>query len=767
MARRSVAWLVVASVVALTAAAGWIASRVVPEDDLLAALPASDPGVRAFLEINRRFGGLHVALAGIESDDVFAGTFPARLARATERLNATRGVGFALSLTNLEVFVADPERGGIRSEYLPMERERVAREDVARELVAPDGRAVLLYVFGTPELDTTLVRAVIEEEFPSEKRHFHGAPFIAAHVRDTTAASLRLLGPWSAAAVLIVLVLALRNLGSVALVILPPAIGVLVAIATMALAGQRLDLLLAFVPLLVFALGSGFALASVDGNRVWWPALAAIAALLAFFLPGPSPRVGVYTAAGLAATLVLCVTFVPAALALLGPRDARLAEPPRRRGAPIVAAVLAMASLPLALRVDAGLARPFGPHSAPGQAEAFLDEHFGGAAYAQVQLAGDLTDPSVLRRVAELSDRIAVLPGVARTTSITTVLRLLGEALSGDRVLPDTVAKARLLHGFLEGKRAVRQLIDEARAHALVQVQLEPVDPAPVLAAIRAVVARPPGDARAAVLARVGTILDPEPLAPFAARLQASPRPPAAPEAVRVALERFLGSDEFLGELPDGVDAARVAELATAPTAGTELTAALGVELAEELERPLAEIRRREQARAWARVLAPGVPEEKVTAIGHALLELDRVALPQAPVAVTVSGEPAMVESLGITVRADTLRGLVAALFVIAVACRSLLAAGAAGLAVLLLGAGMKLLGVPLDPATGLLAGLALGAAAFHAGTPRVAVPHGLVVAAGLLVLAFSDTPSIARIAGLGAAAILLAVLSTLSLRSS
>ena len=44
--------------------------------------------------------------------------FLSRMRTATSRLNATEGVGYALTLTNVEDFAPDPDKGGIRADYL-------------------------------------------------------------------------------------------------------------------------------------------------------------------------------------------------------------------------------------------------------------------------------------------------------------------------------------------------------------------------------------------------------------------------------------------------------------------------------------------------------------------------------------------------------------------------------------------------------------------------------------------------------------------------
>ena len=85
--RRTVAWIVVAIVLGVSAAAAVYANRVVQDDDILAFLPRSNPEVAGFYDVSERFGSMDVALVGIEAPDVFAPEFLQRLEALTKRLN--------------------------------------------------------------------------------------------------------------------------------------------------------------------------------------------------------------------------------------------------------------------------------------------------------------------------------------------------------------------------------------------------------------------------------------------------------------------------------------------------------------------------------------------------------------------------------------------------------------------------------------------------------------------------------------------------------
>ena len=68
---KRVAQVVVGTTLVLGLVLGFFALRVQRSDDLLAFLPRSNADVATFYEINKRFGGLELALVGVETNDPF------------------------------------------------------------------------------------------------------------------------------------------------------------------------------------------------------------------------------------------------------------------------------------------------------------------------------------------------------------------------------------------------------------------------------------------------------------------------------------------------------------------------------------------------------------------------------------------------------------------------------------------------------------------------------------------------------------------------
>lgn len=530
LVQKSIARAIVAVVLVLAVASVFFARRVQQDDDLLAFLPRENADVRVFYEVNRRFGGLETALVGIQTKDPLAPEFLRRLQALTKRLNQTEGVAFGMSLTNIDDFTADPEKGGITTGYLiPADppsgaalraalREKVmSRPQVVGNLISEDGQAVLIYAFPAYGADAKVVakrvRAAVEEAFPSEAKFWGGTSFISGYIYDVSQRDIRKLAPWAAGIILLITFLAFRDAVGTALALASTGLSIVFTFGLMGALGVTANVVIGSMPVVLFALGSAFsvpillryyALAHEHGNdeglvrtlvstgpTVLAGGLTSVAALLSLLVMNIAPMrtFGLFTAFGLLVALTLSLTFIPAVIRLVGLKGRAPSDGPlrsllvklttvaaeRRALVFAVLAVLAVAGAFGATKVQARMdnAAFYSKGSPPDQAEAFLRDHFGGAQFFQLEVEGDLTLPGVLREVRGLADRVALLPHVTSANNVSEIVATIDEAMEGSARVPDTAAQVKLLYGFLEGKRAVSQLASDDRRHALVHIKVD------------------------------------------------------------------------------------------------------------------------------------------------------------------------------------------------------------------------------------------------------------------------------------------------------
>lgn len=537
LSRKGVAWFVVVVTLVATALGAWQATRVDQDDDVLKFLPKGNPDIAQFHLVNERFGGLDVALVGMEIDDPFEAAFLERLRALTKILNDEPGVAYSLSLTSVEDFT--PENGGARVDYLIGElpktedekralREKVmSRDHVVGNLVSADARSILIYNFGktgtSPRELSERVKRRVTEAFPNTKTYWGGAPFISTYIYDVTQADMRRLTPWAILVKLVIVVLVFRSFVGVLLTIASAGIGIVIAQGLMGVTKTPANVVLGSLPVILFALGSAYVThilvqyfaerASKDtaaaltetlrdvGPPVVGAGLITAAGLFSFCAMDIQPlrEFGMFAGLGIVIALTLSLTFVPAVLVITdaAPRElgadrlnaalGRLVEfvATRRRGVLVVLATIGLAFSALASRVDARMENSafFAKGSPPDEAERFLGERFGGSQFIQLAIDGDMNDADVLREVQRVADEIALLPHVSSVTHIGQVLALSAEAMVGERRIPPTTAQVLPLYRFLAGRPSVRQLVAEElspdgakRAHALVLVKIDTDD---------------------------------------------------------------------------------------------------------------------------------------------------------------------------------------------------------------------------------------------------------------------------------------------------
>lgn len=535
--KRNVAWMIIVIVLGAAALSAFYANKVVQDDDLLAFLPSKNPQVEGFRQVSDRFGSLDIALVGIESEDVFDKDFLDRLKALTKELEENKaddGLQSTLSLTTVQDFTADKERGGISTDYLVRDiapgdeaRERLrafvlSRDHIVGNLVSADSHAVMLYCFAAPGAQPRAVAKKVQERvnkyFPNEKKYWGGAPFVSTYIYDVTQRDLNRLAPWACLAIAVIVLLSFKDLVGTGLSLLSTMLGIVVPLGIMGFSGFHTNIVLGSMPVILFALGSAYgvhlltrfyalsaeglereealrqALEDV-GPSILGSGLTTVFGLLSFIMMDIAPMrtFGIFTALGLTISLVVALTFIPAVLVISPFRGknrptlvwvnewmATLCVWVQRHKLPIgiVTVLLTIGSTVYALCVDSRMdtAAFFDKGSPPDQADQFARRHFGGSQFIQVQVKADMADPAVLREVQLLGDKIAVIDGVSSVTHVASIVAQVNDAMIGTRRLPDTVEQVRQLYPFLIGQNAVSQTVTDDYGYGMILVKVIPTD---------------------------------------------------------------------------------------------------------------------------------------------------------------------------------------------------------------------------------------------------------------------------------------------------
>lgn len=640
---RAAAIAIVVGTLVLAAVSLVLSGDVKQDDDVLAFLPEGNQEIQTFQAVNERFGGLDVALVGIEVDDPFDAAFLTKLTKLSQDIRESGGVDRVLSLTTVDDFTEAPEGGIITStlvDAIPANdaeeaalREKVmSRDHVVGVMISEDARAVLLYVFGSPGTEPRELadntRRLVDEAFPDLEKYWGGAPFISTYIYRTTEADLARLTPWAVLALVAIIVGSFRDWIGSALALFTTGLGILVTRAAMVFFDVPFNIVLSSMPVMLFALGSAFSVhmlsryyanRGTDGDSeqalrrtmietapvVVATGLTTVTgnASFVFMDIAPMRTFGVFTALGIFVSLVLSVTFIPAVVRLMplrgwvegtGPVGAGMvrltdyAGTDRTKLAVVLFLVSAVGAFYVG-RVDNRMDQStfFSEGSPPDRAQKFLDQHFGGSQFLQIEITGDFGRPEVLREVRQLAGEIAVLPHVTQVQQVADVIATVNHAMDGVQRVPDRANQVGALYGFLAGNAAVRQLVTDERGHALMHVKIGSNQAdvlEDVLARVEALVATRPTswepapheaagaaerltDQVAIEIAALSHLYGAGDLDRAAVEAAlAAPAPPVPQDAIRPELVRFLSSDEcFVTLTPEQAAAVADATLALGP----------------------------------------------------------------------------------------------------------------------------------------------------------------------------------------------------------
>ena len=549
---RTHAWGLIIFVLAISGLSLYKARGVTQEDDLLAFLPKGNPDVQLFQEINQRFGGLDLALVGLQAPDVMSREFLTGLRKVTDELKDTKGLDHVLSLTNMIDFTPDRDKGGIISSLLvtdlpadtaqrdELRKKVMSRDHVVGNLISRDGSAVLIYCFlayGTDQKSMAArIQQVVRGAFPDTsqvKKYWGGGPFIATYIYNSTQADMKVLTPWAVVAIVVIMLLAFRDILGTFLALLSTSMGIVLSLGLMATLEVKFNIVLSSMPVILFAVGSAYGIHILSryytlseshptdeavvltlrsvGTTVLAAGMTTAASLLSFIWMdiGPLRSFGLFTALGIMATLALSLTFIPAVVSITGLKRrvrsgvlvrkalARLTvfAQTRRVAVTIVLALVAATGLFFTTRVDSrfDLSTFFSQGSPPDQAERFLVERFGGSQFVQLFVEGDMNNPEVLRGLRALADDISLLPHVSSVLHVGDAVARVNEIMAGQRRIPDTEAQVRLLYSFLTGDPSVTQLITRSRGRALMHVKVDSnraADLEPLVARMEAMTAK-------------------------------------------------------------------------------------------------------------------------------------------------------------------------------------------------------------------------------------------------------------------------------------
>ena len=620
----------------------------------LAVIPDTGNETAYFAQLAGRFGlDRTLVVAFRPPGGVFTVSGLGMLGRLSEALRQVPGVARVVSLTTIAELVrtpdgveavdlVDPHVGG-DAELAALRQRVLANPLVAGDLVSRDGAAALMVVVLAAGAEdprqppvTRAVLASVDRELGAAEVQLGGQPVeVVAGIEGAR-------GDFAALGLVLVVLMAgtivaaarggaLRAASMLALMMLP-ALWVGGARGHADRPANGIELLL---PLAVLVLSAPFALGLVTPGFRRPRGLVLGSAVLLVPVSMATVRLSLveYSKMRIAATVGVALTVLLVAL-----------WRPRGRAGGSVPRAAALAALAVASFVAFAPARGPAPIPSllPPPAPDILRESFDQGDVLLVSIRGDVHDPIVLERVADLEVELRGLPGVSHVAGVGAIVRHLGALLGDGRRVPLDRGKLGNMLFFVDGAEEVKSLLAPAGDEMLIVAAVTAgVDASAVAsAAVRTVdrlnaeplVAVDLGRLPAATMARLRRALRLEVARRLGALLA---RPPAAllplldpPRAVTAGA---LSSGPFVDEMVGSIE-----ELDVEPSVARALVAEAVV-----LARPSAQEIRRLCARIAGEDLADDVADVLQEELARAIVRAQVGAVVDA-----LGPEPGAVEAV-------------------------------------------------------------------------------------------------------------------------
>ena len=522
--------LIIVVTAALTIFFGVSISGITTDDDVMKFLPSDDEDVQLFNRVNDKFGGLDVAIVGIESERLLSAKSIQRIRELTSNISSIDGVYDVLSFAD----VPDPQPApdGLRVEPLvtdkvPVKKEELeelkkrilGNENAVDNLISKDGHAAMVLCFlggNRPPMHIAQdIKNEAKKTLKGEKLYFGGSPFIRLHVAGGTREDLVALIPVVIAVLLLVAFAVFRKPLGVLLALVSVGLAIVWLMGIIALVGKGLTVVGSSLPTIGMAIGAAYSIhiltAYFSGQKkdvngrirealksVGAPVIASSVTTCAGFMSflavdvEPLRDFGLHAALAVAFTAILAMTFVPAILSLTsrvpekmsagllsGPlgKVGEFSNKHRRKSLALSVLLGLIFGLGIfRIAPDATLKSFFAKGSEPDRANQFLNKHFGGSVYLQIYFEGNMRSPFVLAEMRKVTEYARGMDEVVKVNSIVDHLVLMNEAMGGRADLPINHRRTAFLYPFLEGTSAINQMISQEKDSSLLQIRLKDLD---------------------------------------------------------------------------------------------------------------------------------------------------------------------------------------------------------------------------------------------------------------------------------------------------
>lgn len=476
------------------------------DPDVKAMLPADMDLIQNMNKMDELFGGSDIVIVALATDTLFTESTLSKIASITAEIEEQEFVDRVISLTNAEEVRSIPdgfEVGAVMPEF-PQNASEVAalqarlknNELLYGNIVSHDfKKAAIIVILKTPvdaakdEQIYTILEEMRQRYQHPEQIYFAGIPITRVEISTMMVSDLKTLFPYGLILMAFFLVVSFRSwMGAM----LPFVVTLLVIAQTfglMALCGIKVTFVGVIIPVMLIAVTSSYSihliahylhearlapdrsqelLVTEMHHALQVPVFLSAATTLVGFLSlqtqvlPPVMHLGMLIAFGIVMSFVMSMTFIPAALLLLGkpPLIVKMREVTwldialRNIGEFLVRHAKVILTLTLlgvvimgtgipCLQVDTNPVSFFDANSEFRRSSQLIDHDFGGSSQIAILCQGDFQSPEYLQKVDSLARYLKSFEQVTRVNTLVDELRLMNRAFHSDSVEYDRLPNSR------------------------------------------------------------------------------------------------------------------------------------------------------------------------------------------------------------------------------------------------------------------------------------------------------------------------------------
>jgi len=531
--------LIISMALLITIALGINLKDIKINSDVTTYLPASDESVKLFKYIGQEYGTSWTAIIIVESNETFSKQTIEHIYKITDTLRYFEGIEYVSSLTNiLDIKTTEDgfEISRLIDEYALPQTEKelthlksytLSKDIYKGQLISEDARFSLILCQISAEHDKNKMAQEIKNivksfNFP-EKFYFEGMPFQVYSIMKYVIDDLIILTPLIVIIILLTLYLSFRSFRGVLLPIIAVAMGIIWTLSLMTLLGIKLSPLSDALPVVLFAVGSAYGIHVVNrikfhvtssenkkqqltqafsevGLAVILAGLTTFVGFLSFIFNSYLTIVkefGIFAALGVAFTLFISITFIPAVISYL-PVEKQNKEKKKFNFSIIdtflkwlslvvikkrklifysvlIIMMFSFIGMPLIKRkVD--IIEYFKPKSDIRNSAQIMNTEFGGSLPVQIVVKGDILTPETLQKMDDVAAFIQSLDGISNVRSVADFVKQMNDAMGEGNKIPDSREKIANLWFMLEGDEIITQMLNYSKDEAVMYATMKNIE---------------------------------------------------------------------------------------------------------------------------------------------------------------------------------------------------------------------------------------------------------------------------------------------------